>query len=308
MGHLYRLFRGEFVKKSSAPLSSDAYSNLSYNQIDITEIKNANNALLNNIIPSFSNQLHEFISINQLENNPSLLCEIIHKEGINLRFLGLIYENISSDFEFLKNYIIAEILARSLKNFINKKMREISVFINDDIFNIILCIFSDFFSSHDNKFEDFITLNLIDYLTNFHASDINFSLLSDKLPKQWLFNRISSFLGINWFLSNDDTLNIFYSGKNITLSLIRTIDSHVKYVRASVDNFMNVEKLQILYRNQITMRESYLGSLHPLLADSLENLAGSLESNHSHFKEAESCLLKAIQIRETYTCKFNLNL
>lgn len=304
MGHLYRLFRGEFVKKSPVPLSSDAYCNLSKNLIDAKEIKNAN-ALLNNVVPVFSNHIHELISIPQLESNPSLLCEVLHREGINLRFLGIVYQHISSGFKFLQYYVAAEILSRSLKKLINKKIREIPIYLMDDIFTTILKIYTLFFSSYGERLSHYIEADMSDYITSFHASSIDFTEISDKIPRKWLFDRLSGMLGIIWYNSNESTLEIFISENNdkITPSLIKNVESQAKYVLASIDNSMNPEKLQTLYRNQITIRESNLGSMHPFLADSLENLAGSLSSS-SQFKEAESCLLRAINIRENYIRMF----
>jgi hypothetical protein len=94
--------RPEYVRRCPLPLSSDAYSPFSKGMPDEQEqnlrVFNATEELLNVVIPRFSEWLDQnFLTLN-LEEPLSNLTELIHREGINCRFLGLVRQNVESEY------------------------------------------------------------------------------------------------------------------------------------------------------------------------------------------------------------------
>jgi hypothetical protein len=82
------------VKKYSKPLASDAFSSFiksdpraeEYNK----EVKEATDHLFNVTIPRFAKWLEEYYPSLQIEQNPGIITELIHREGINCRYLGIV--------------------------------------------------------------------------------------------------------------------------------------------------------------------------------------------------------------------------
>jgi hypothetical protein len=80
------------VKKYKIPLLSDAFSPFlkgdpkerEYNM----EVKEATNHLFEVTIPNFARWLEEYYTSLQIDQNPGLITELIHREGINCRYLG----------------------------------------------------------------------------------------------------------------------------------------------------------------------------------------------------------------------------
>ena len=144
---LFRLLRPEFVKSYKIPLCSDSFSNfVKYYPIPskehAIEIKDAHYYLREEIIPKFCLILQEQDS--KLFNSDQLIHSM-HREGINIRYLGLIRKNllsscsplISNDkIENLKNWsniILIEIISRIIKWQIRKILRTCTENSNLDI-------------------------------------------------------------------------------------------------------------------------------------------------------------------------------
>lgn len=143
-GHLYRLFRREFVVGYRKPLCSDAFSGFircdpeasSYNQ----DIREATEHLLNDIIPSFASKLTEDFTLLVDERTKVLnkntikinISERMHGAGINLRYLGQVYyhllpklEELSPSIQFEFNqYFLTEAVARVCKNDLSSRLRD----------------------------------------------------------------------------------------------------------------------------------------------------------------------------------------
>eukprot|EP01133_Synstelium_polycarpum_P011483 gene11483-13388_t len=127
--HLYRLFRPEFVKRYETQLCSDAFSN--FNVVDQMpyndEASKANNFLIMDYIPTF---LKTLVS---LDTTKMSIKETLHREGINLRYLGLIlyqvsiYKLINEERRVIfQGLLTVEMLARVMRFIIFTEMRHIS--------------------------------------------------------------------------------------------------------------------------------------------------------------------------------------
>ncbi|EGG24954.1 hypothetical protein DFA_03199 [Cavenderia fasciculata] len=128
--HLYRLFRPEFVKKYETQLCSDAFANFNvvnqdpYNE----EATKANNHLILEYIPAF---VERFVAA---EVTGKTLKETLHKEGINLRYLGVILYHITCTLEkideprkrYLQGLLCIEMLARVMRFVVFTEMRQIN--------------------------------------------------------------------------------------------------------------------------------------------------------------------------------------
>ena len=136
---LYKLFRPEFIKSYKIPLSSDGFSKFGKHNAKEhnTEIVEATKYLLEIMIPKFAKE--ELINLFPIGSSSSSGCsndslidnnnyieiqnitEIVHRAGINVRYLGLI-RNYTSD--YLKPCILNEICSRAIKNKLRKLLRK----------------------------------------------------------------------------------------------------------------------------------------------------------------------------------------
>lgn len=122
---LYQCFRPEFVRRYHLPLSSDAFSKFSKLHVDAEEqngrIREATAHLLDTIVPDFATWLADnptAIRLDQLAD----VTELAHREGINVRYLGLVRSKIKSP--ALRNAILMELIARVIKNNISEELRK----------------------------------------------------------------------------------------------------------------------------------------------------------------------------------------
>ena len=99
--HLFNLFRPEFVKNYHTPLCSDAFSGF-LNKTERESInKNigiAHNYLVNNVIPSFCSELDKApigtMNCDEFANHSFAVQ--LHKNGINYRYLGMIWNKLTN--------------------------------------------------------------------------------------------------------------------------------------------------------------------------------------------------------------------
>jgi len=129
-GHLFQLFRPEFLKGHHKPLCSDAFSGFIKHDNDRSvhhnEVKEASHRLLIELIPRLSNRLKWMIK--ESLNNGTLLSgdvhipEQFHRQGINMRWIGhmlLIIDDRDACF-----VLLIEAIARVLKNDLRRRLRE----------------------------------------------------------------------------------------------------------------------------------------------------------------------------------------
>jgi tetratricopeptide (TPR) repeat protein len=133
MGHLFQLLRPEFVKDYKSPLCSDAFTGFirghrgeeDHNR----EIVEATNHLLVVIIPEFAKELSAMMkeALNKGQHMSNFrLTEMMHRRGINMRFLGVVRHHIIEkaanwDCQLL---LLVEMAARVIKNNLRKRLRE----------------------------------------------------------------------------------------------------------------------------------------------------------------------------------------
>eukprot|EP01103_Thecamoeba_quadrilineata_P017072 TRINITY_DN5918_c0_g1_i1.p1 TRINITY_DN5918_c0_g1~~TRINITY_DN5918_c0_g1_i1.p1 ORF type:complete len:585 (+),score=95.88 TRINITY_DN5918_c0_g1_i1:3-1757(+) len=126
--HLYRLLRPELVKTNRVPLCSDAFSGfiaaqpkvLEHNQ----EIREATSRLINEVIPNFSVKLSRRVvqETTQGQLEKFRLVEVVHSEGINIRYLGRLRAVCAHD--NVKTLLFIHMAARVIKNCLRLRLRE----------------------------------------------------------------------------------------------------------------------------------------------------------------------------------------
>jgi len=130
-GYLYRLFRPELVLQYEVPLCSDSLSRfVETNQKEYTiDVFRANNYLVNTIVPNFAKML-----ASQSPDGVSRcqLIQTIHRQGINVRYIGLIYQALSSapKTSFGQHWrirLLTEGIARVLRVLFRENLREQAV-------------------------------------------------------------------------------------------------------------------------------------------------------------------------------------
>lgn len=135
--YLYEHLRPEFVKQYEKPLCSDACSQFVARQPGAkehkAEIGEAHNHLVNITIPGFVEILYSLHgrAADLFLSAPKHLVLSIHRQGINLRYLGvirslMIRKESNLDFCWTK-LLLVEMIARVLKCKLRKVLREVSV-------------------------------------------------------------------------------------------------------------------------------------------------------------------------------------
>ena len=115
MAHLFRLLRPEFVKNYKEPLCSDGFSafiKFWKAKEQNSKLIEATNSLLNETIPSFANELEKVLTeTTRVKGLTSLyefrLSEAVHRKGINIRYLGVLRQNITQP--DVRSYLIIEV-------------------------------------------------------------------------------------------------------------------------------------------------------------------------------------------------------
>ncbi|PRP76021.1 hypothetical protein PROFUN_01737 [Planoprotostelium fungivorum] len=122
---LYRHFRPEFVMNYPKSLCSDGHSLFVRHDPDRTlykeEIKEAHYFLLNVIIPSFACVLDTEYSIVDSMTDSLSLPRMMHRKGINMRMLGVLWQSTTSP--YWKKRIINEMAYRIAKGTLRTLMR-----------------------------------------------------------------------------------------------------------------------------------------------------------------------------------------
>eukprot|EP01102_Stenamoeba_stenopodia_P007672 TRINITY_DN2166_c0_g4_i2.p1 TRINITY_DN2166_c0_g4~~TRINITY_DN2166_c0_g4_i2.p1 ORF type:complete len:974 (+),score=252.47 TRINITY_DN2166_c0_g4_i2:436-3357(+) len=132
VGHLYLLFRPEFVKSYYKPLCPDAFSG--FIEVDPNcethnrEIVEATSHLKEKVLPVVAMHLAELVLAakqkGQVHSLP--LTETLHSKGVNMRLLGLLLPHFPKDekFALCTSLILAEAAVRVIKYFVRTKLRE----------------------------------------------------------------------------------------------------------------------------------------------------------------------------------------
>lgn len=120
---LYQLFRPEFIAKLDFPLSSDAMTK--FQHPDEAESCRQENYKATDLLLFEAEKLTKTLDHNIQNGSLSLsdLTPLLHRNGINIRLLGLM-RNASKN-KTISNLFLVEMTARSIKNILREKMRTI---------------------------------------------------------------------------------------------------------------------------------------------------------------------------------------
>jgi Clustered mitochondria/Translation initiation factor eIF3 subunit 135 len=135
---LHKLFRLEFVRKHSTPLSSDGFSRMGRHNRDVHnhELIEAFRVLTSERIPALAEQLDAIFARNDhpetfvFKDSNIRSCfqcsdvpQLLHAEGVNLRLLGLVRRHVTSS--LLRRVLLTEMVARLCKSLLHQMMRTI---------------------------------------------------------------------------------------------------------------------------------------------------------------------------------------
>jgi hypothetical protein len=115
---LARLLRPEFVKKWRCPLYADAFLANSDDKKN-REVSEATKYLRETEIPKFVSQLKLQSSSIHCQSD---LVKIMHQTGINLRYLGIIYDQLEEN-NSIRQFCLVEMISRTLKDLVYQQWR-----------------------------------------------------------------------------------------------------------------------------------------------------------------------------------------
>jgi Clustered mitochondria/Hom_end-associated Hint/Translation initiation factor eIF3 subunit 135/Leucine Rich repeat len=150
---LYKLLRPEFVKAYPKPLSSDAFSpfgDTSPSAPSNADVREATEQLLSVHVPRFAAWLESGHDVDH-DTVESQLTELAHREGINVRYIGLVRKHVEAD-EALRSILLTEMCARVIKNILRQRLREKSRNVNtlaQDSFRKVVINFLNMVLGHD---------------------------------------------------------------------------------------------------------------------------------------------------------------
>jgi len=261
MGHLYRLLRPELVKKSPVPLCPDTYSCFLSGSQDKEQkdIKNIFDMLQQDIIPKFAQKLDE------LGDSPNFqLIVELHYEGINVRYLGNVFNLVKNP--FWKSKILLEMIARVLKDYARKILKEQVIkkkspgeapykFQIVQLLNVIL-------GKNDKTLEYW--KYIFTALNNYFLVDASMAILELNSPVSWkhdLFHCLSTMCGFCWhsyfIKALSSNANFFSSPAPITPMMLKCFKPIMKkmnvalqaracMLKAQMQNLQSSENVQSL--------------------------------------------------------------
>ena len=289
------------MKQNPVALSSDAFSKSSVSSEDKEEVVEAFRYLVSKIADISSTILSKITS-EQLIQNPGLLQETLHRYGINMRYLGrlLLGMDEQAKGQELCKFVRAEILVRSMKQLILSDITQTSADAEDEIKEKITSHLHIFFISDPLELQTYYDDKLSKYIGKFEKADLSeLPTTRTELPLQWIFNRLSTMLGINWASPTEEIFHRLNSGSRpITSADIESFQTKIKFVSAAESLSLgraDPQRQIQFFETQLKARETLLGSSHPYVAESLENFAAAV--SNFDFPRANALLTRAIRIR-----------
>lgn len=130
--HLFQLMRPEFLQKYKEPICSDCVSNFLPSNAPSTRkfnqtLKEACEYMYKTVIPGFAPDFEQRVLLEIRRkrvfpgNYKFSIGRALHEAGINLRCLGLIYDNCTQN--VAKSLILIEMAARTIKRLLRARMR-----------------------------------------------------------------------------------------------------------------------------------------------------------------------------------------
>eukprot|EP01102_Stenamoeba_stenopodia_P010941 TRINITY_DN3341_c0_g1_i1.p1 TRINITY_DN3341_c0_g1~~TRINITY_DN3341_c0_g1_i1.p1 ORF type:complete len:695 (+),score=170.95 TRINITY_DN3341_c0_g1_i1:185-2086(+) len=234
-----------------------------------------------------------------LDSNLNIITEEFHYHGVNMRYLGCVRSHISFS-TTLRQYLLAEMIARSTKNILKEKLRVYKSTAVEEHKKLVLATFNAIiYPQEKTEFWEEVKQDMTtSFSSAFSKEEETLSLNAMLTPKMcgWIFRRLQDLTEIR-FTHQFDTL---LSSQLLTENELQ-IGVRVKYI--SVEPFMQALQSQgrtseakEYYSKALEMRRSALGDTHPSIASILENWA-SWCLNNKEFDQAEIHLTKALEIR-----------
>ncbi|EGC31469.1 hypothetical protein DICPUDRAFT_89640 [Dictyostelium purpureum] len=332
-GFLYKLFREEFVKKYETQLCSDSFSNFQVVDLEFynREIEKATNYLITKIIPNFVDTvlLKENTVLKRLN-----LKELLHSNGINLRYYGLVlYQLVAAGnslkivlnrIEVLKGKVIVEMLSRLLRFVVFSEMRKLNEQEDREHLQIVL--------NHLNLILPVVpSVNSHLYWVNFIANALSakftssfpdmpqaslvrslitesyglFTLFNTQLKLRYKFLKKFSqltgivvsphYLGVLKQISNNTGFNVAIPILQLSDFIeITVIVKHMK-ILSTFKAFEQFSDAEKYYLTELKYKIDKLGEEHTQVAQVHVNLSDLYTSN-SYLKEAQGHLIQAVDI------------
>lgn len=130
--HLYQRFRKEAVQAYTIPLCPTVFSNpietnldrIQNNQ-DIQDLHDATTWLLETLIPQSISKVALDITTNLLHDrfDQINLSYLFHQDGINMRYLGVVFSHLVEHSTLAAGIVLIEIYARTIKNELRRLLR-----------------------------------------------------------------------------------------------------------------------------------------------------------------------------------------
>jgi len=167
MAHLYRLLRPEFVKGYSLPLCSDAFTRFisEPESVDLNNnLREATRYLLQEVIPPFAKKLDTMTGVIFVDGfiHESRMLMMIHRSGINMRYLGLIRKDVTDP--DLKALLLVEMCARvckqELKHKLREKMRRLRVPLEEPYRRLIIAYLNLILGNSDHSDEFWVQMKI----------------------------------------------------------------------------------------------------------------------------------------------------
>ncbi|KAF2077296.1 hypothetical protein CYY_001421 [Polysphondylium violaceum] len=328
-GFLYRLFRTEFLKRYETQLCADAFSN--FNIVNPKqhndEVEKATDFLVEQVIPNFAKHVLPVLPIAKLN-----IKEHLHKEGINLRYLGLVlYHVVSTSLqnkhkdELIGKFVI-EMLSRILRYIIFSEMRKLNEIEDEPHLYVALThlnlILSPYLTGNNFIYwTQFISNSLVaKYTSSLHAKPtqelcvtqlirdskgfyLYFSNDSNRLRYKLLkkFTQLTGIIISPSYLerlkNNRDNSSII---PPLILSDILEIQITVKHMKVSPSfkAFEQFPEAEQYYLKELEFKSNKLGNDHTQVAYTHVHLA-DLYSSYSLLVKAEKHLHLSLQIYQS---------
>ena len=123
-GYLYQILRPELVRANPYSLCSDSLTKFVNDKPEKlkNEIEEVNRNLTQNIIPSYCNTI---LCQDAHRYTLKQFIDSVHRQGINIRYLGVLFVHMRNNRSNWKYKILVEVIARACKRLLNHKFREV---------------------------------------------------------------------------------------------------------------------------------------------------------------------------------------
>lgn len=262
---LYNLLRPEFVRQNPAPLSSDAFFRWgdpdNQHQKHNSEVEQATHRLLSVIIPNFASSLTEC-------PEPDALVALLHKNGINLRYLGLVHAHCGS--AVVRLGLLREMVARTFKCYFHDQLRNMRVEGEQDFAHRAVLLFNVLFSAPQLAESVRFWHDLGRQLKSKYKVPLDPShccSVLDENGRDLLYVRLQQLTGVLFRVSHPPS-----HAQPFSFRAIQALLPIIKAVK--LPPALSLDQYEAQYDAELRAREAALGtSGHPALVNLLLNMA-----------------------------------